>query len=125
MIAAALVARLLADAGNDNTRSEALVRQLKQLQVLPAPGRLCVLTWEALDESLGFGAPVGDLIDAPTVGLVALGGPEISLQALAASITLRSEHKDRASGEPLRWKLHELSFDGKSFQVKVIDGQAG
>jgi hypothetical protein len=122
LLASALLARLLEQSTADTQRAQALMRQLKQLHVLSSPGRLCVLTWDALDASLGLGAATGDTVDAGNVGLIALSGAAQSTEALLALVRARSE---RGAERRVAYKLHELVFDGKAFSVKVTNGQAG
>lgn len=123
MISGALIARQMADTKADPAQAEALVRRLKQLQLLTAPGRLVILTWENLDTSLAVAqaAPDGTL-DAPEIGLFAFrgqGNAVDTLDALKAAVDVRTEKHDRQVG----YTLHEIVFDGKAFTVKILAGQ--
>ncbi len=122
LLGSAVIARLLAASPNDAVQTEALTRQLKQLQVLQTPGRLYVLTWESLGDALGIVTPAGDVVDAAGLGLYAVSSPELSLSALKALVRVRNE---RASAERVHFRLHELVFDGSHFQVQVVAGEVG
>ncbi len=122
LLASALLGRLLEQAHGDAARADAVTRQLKQLQVLPSPGRMCVLTWDALDASLGLGVATGDSVDAASVGLFALSGCEQTADVLASQVVVRNE---RGKQRPIAYTLHELTFDGRQFQVTVTPGKTG
>ena len=75
-----------------------------------------------LDPSLGFGNAAGDRVDASKLGLVALSGSTLGAAALGSLVTQRTE---RRNDQPVSYKLHELTFDGKAFHVTIIDGHVG
>ena len=124
MLSGALIARLIAEGKQDAAGAEALVRRLKQLQLMSGPGRLVILTWETLDASLGMADASADVVDARDVGLFAFRGSSGAFETLKEAINVRSERPEGVTGqEPeIPYTLHEIVWDGKTFAVKVVPG---
>jgi Ca-activated chloride channel family protein len=121
LLASALLARLLASE-TDGERSTALTRELRQLGLVEAGARLYLLTWDDLEASLGLATTAGEVVDGRASGLFAVTGSDLSLDTLRETVTVRSE---LARAHKVHYRLHELAFDGKAFQVRVVDGDAG
>lgn len=120
LLASSLLGRLLEESRGNTQRIEAVTRQLKQLQLLPTAGRLCVLTWDAFDVSLGLGVVSGEVTDAEGLGLLGVSGCQQDPATLASKVVVRTQ---RPSGQPVPFKLHELNYDGKNFTVTVTNGK--
>jgi len=83
-----------------------------------------VLTWEDLDASLSLLAvdrgtskdsPVGDLTEAPRVGLAAVLLASADLERVAWKVRWRSD----PPGRKVSFLLHTIVWDGKAFRVTV------
>lgn len=132
---AARLADLLAEPPDEQSGSMAtgLRRQLKELQLFRAPGTLVIVTWEDLDADLdlstlrdGTEAMVGDPVNASEVGLASVLLPRGELGRLE----LRVERRGMPADRPLEVVRHDLTWDGKAFQVdrrvaQVIEGASG
>jgi len=120
LLASSLLGRLLEESKGNQQRVEAVTRQLKQLQLLPTAGRLCVLTWDAFDVSLGLGVVSGEVTDAEGLGLLGVSGCQQDPATLVSKVVVRTQRRD---DQPIAFKLHELNYDGKNFTVTVTNGK--
>jgi tetratricopeptide (TPR) repeat protein len=130
LLSAARLARLIdkppallaGESASPERRKESMKRELKELQLFSGPGVLQLLTWEQLDADVELearsgeaAAAVGDRTDAARAGLsaLALAVPE------AARVTSAARLRSLARGRALPLLLHEISFDGKDFAVRI------
>lgn len=120
LLASSLLGRLLEESKGNQQRTEAVTRQLKQLQLLPTAGRLCILTWDAFDVSLGLGVVSGEVTDAEGLGLLGVSGCQQDPATLISKVVVRTQ---RPNDQPIAYKLHELTYDGKAFSVTVTNGK--
>lgn len=128
LMSAARLARLIAapptDRGSLDTEqlADGLRRKVKELGLFRAPGTLVLLTWEDLDADIALstwraGAPVvvGAPSDAAPVGLGSVLLPRGDLSTVELRAHLRGMPRDR----DLALRVHELSWDGSTFEVAV------
>jgi tetratricopeptide (TPR) repeat protein len=131
---AARLARLItsppAGEGDPKAVADAMKRRLKELQLFQGPATLVVLTWEDLNVDLALTSragrtetQVGELVEAPEVGLSALFVPTSDLAELTLSARIRGGSPSRN----MKLVRHDITWDGKSFQVKIgeasLDGE--
>lgn len=103
-------------------RKANLERKLKELQLFSGEGTLVILTWEDLTASLQLmtldgkaAVATGDVTRAAPVGLSSALIPNSDFSKLTYEAQLMSELSDDAI--PL--VRHDITWDGKSFSVKV------
>ena len=125
---AARLARLIASPppgeADPKGMAEGMKRRLKELQLFEGPATLVVLTWEDLNVDVALvsksgrsDAQVGELVEAPEVGLSALFVPTAELRELTLSARIRGGSPSRK----LTLVRHDITWDGKAFQVKIKD----
>jgi hypothetical protein len=127
--AAAHLARLLDDAGKgdgkapDAALAEGLSRKLKELSLFSGPSVVAILSWEDLAADLVLVAKEGDkdaalpeLAESSSVGLSALEGAIGDEARLAFAVRARNA----APGRDVAVTLHVITWDGKSFRVKIV-----
>ncbi len=105
---------------------DSIVRKLKELQLWSGPGTLALLTWEDLDASLvlagkeaGKESLAGEMTDAAPTGLDGLLLSKEAWDKRSWSVRWRSDARAR----PVKFALVELSWDGKTFAVKIHRGE--
>jgi tetratricopeptide (TPR) repeat protein len=104
--------------------AEGMKRRLKELQLFQGPATLVVLTWEDLNVDVALSSTagrsetqVGELVEAPEVGLSALFVPTADLKGLTLQARIRNGSPSRA----LKLVRHDITWDGKAFQVRIKD----
>jgi Ca-activated chloride channel homolog len=127
LLSASRLATLLAkpDAAAGAT-PEAIGRKLKELSLFSGPGTLALLTWDDLDAQIYIGAPdekketlTGEAIDAGAVGLYSVLGTTEAWDRVPHAV----RNKGNALVRPVKFHLHVLAWDGKSFSVKTKNGE--
>jgi Ca-activated chloride channel homolog len=105
---------------------EAIGRKLKELSLFSGPGTLAILTWDDLDAQIYVGAPdekketlAGEAIDAGAVGLYSVLGTTEAWDRVPHAV----RNKGNALARPVKFRLHVLAWDGKSFSVKTKNGE--
>ncbi len=131
LLSAARLARLMVDPPPptpgqpkvDPARRKANIeRKLKELQLFSGEGTLVILTWEDLTSSLQLmtldgkaAVATGDVTRAAPVGLSSALIPNTDYARLTYAAQLMSELSD----DPIPLVRQDISWDGKSFSVKV------
>lgn len=120
---AALLAKPDANAG---ATPEAVGRKLKELSLFSGPGTLALLTWDDLDAQIHIGAPdekketlAGEATDAGAVGLYSVLGTTETWDRVPHAV----RNKGNLLVRPVKFRLHVLTWDGKSFSVKTKSGE--
>lgn len=105
---------------------EAIGRKLKELSLFSGPGTLALLSWDDLDAQIYVGAPdekketlAGEAIDAGAVGLYSVLGTTESWDRIPHAVRNKGNVLQRA----VKYRLHVLAWDGKSFSVKSKTGE--
>ena len=105
---------------------EALSRKLKELSLFSGPGTLALLTWDDLDAQLVIGANderkenfAGETTDAGAVGLFGVLTSSETWGALPHAVRVKSDLLARK----VPFRLHVLTWDGKTFKVTVKKGE--
>ncbi|HET9960189.1 MAG TPA: VIT domain-containing protein [Polyangiaceae bacterium] len=141
LLSAAWLSRLIAESKTDAAlegRRAAMQRELKELQLFSGPARVVLLSWQDYASELalvaGSGpssgptvtaqageARVGSPIEARAVGLAGLELAATDRRDLGFIAELRSPPRD----SDLRITLHDIFWDGKSFEIRVSSHSLG
>jgi tetratricopeptide (TPR) repeat protein len=127
LLSASRLAALLAKPDpNAGATPEAIGRKLKELSLFSGPGTLAILTWDDLDAQIYVGAPdekketlAGEATDAGAVGLYSVLGTSEAWDRVPHAV----RNKGNALVRPVKFRLHLLAWDGKSFSVKTKGGE--
>lgn len=105
---------------------EAIGRKLKELALFSGPGTLAILSWDDLDAQIYVGAPdekketlAGEAIDAGAVGLYSVLGTTEAWDRIPHAV----RNKGNALVRSVKFRVHVLAWDGKSFSVKTKNGE--
>ncbi len=105
---------------------EAIGRKLKELSLFSGPGTLALLSWDDLEARLIIGAPdekketlAGEATDAGVVGLYSVLATAESWERAAHAV----RNKGDLLARPVKFRVHVLTWDGRSFVVKTKSGE--
>ncbi len=125
LLSAARLGRLLADEKAPPGQAESVGRKLKELGLFNSPGALSILIWEDYAAALSLvsldgdkEAPLGEKTDALAAGVTATLLP---LGDLARVRWVVRWHDDPPKRN-VDFTLETLTWDGKSFQIKLHPG---
>ncbi len=109
-----------ADAGS-------IARKLKELQLFSGPGTLSLLSWDDLDARLVIGTAqdsadslLGERTDAGETGLYAMLSSSEAWTKTQWAVRWKAEPP---AGRAVKFRLVTLTWDGKTFSVKVTTGE--
>ncbi|MFS8068542.1 MAG: tetratricopeptide repeat protein, partial [Byssovorax sp.] len=125
LLSAARLGRLLADEKAPPGQAESVGRKLKELGLFNSPGALSILIWEDYAAALSLvtldgdkEAPLGERTDALAAGVTATLLPLGDLSRVRWAVRWHDDAPRRA----VDFTLETLTWDGKSFQIKILPG---
>ena len=125
LLSAARLGRLLADPKAPPGQAESVGRKLKELGLFDSPGALSILIWEDYAASLALvtldgdkEAPLGEKTDALPAGVTATRIPLGDLPRVRWVVRWQADPPKRG----VDFTLETLTWDGKSFKVKLQSG---
>ena len=124
LLSAARLGRLIADPAQA-AQAESLARKLKELQIFSGPAAIRILAWEDFAAALalastdgGAEAAIGEVTDAPQIGLASVLLPASDLERLRWTARWRSD----PPGREVRFEVTTIVWDGASFKVTTKPG---
>jgi tetratricopeptide (TPR) repeat protein len=125
LLSAARLGRLLADAQAPAGQADSVGRKLKELGLFDSPGALSILIWEDYAAALSLvtldgdkEAPLGEKTDAVPAGVTATRLPLGDLPRVRWVVRWQGDPPKRG----VDFTVETLTWDGKSFQVKLHPG---
>ena len=125
LLSAARLGRLLADEKAPPGQTESVGRKLKELGLFNSPGALSILIWEDYAAALSLAtldgdkeAPLGERTDALAAGVTATLLPLGDLSRVRWVVRWHDDPPKRG----VDFTLETLTWDGKSFQIKIHPG---